>query len=141
MPCCNPDESCGSKQEAAVQAGLGGTLVAILVAKFGPALADLILDLLLKKNPPQGVLPMEGVQAVINFPAFNIKELIATLVTTYGKTMIEALAVSLEKDGSMTSKFVASIIRSSSDQIIDMVLNFLQSPQAVAALTAQLEAA
>lgn len=96
-----------------------------LIERFGPALSEILLDYLTKKSVNNAVLPSADVQG-----AFDVKGLAALFIERFGPALIEKTAEALDQRTDLVSKLAASVLRQHSDQIINMLLEWLKTPEA-----------
>jgi len=100
-----------------------------LVERFGPALSEILLDLLMKKSQ-HGVLPTS--QDTLG--AFDVKGLLVALLERFGPALIEEGAKMLDARTDVLSKLAASILRQYSAQALAWLIQWLYSAAGTQAL-------
>jgi uncharacterized protein YcgL (UPF0745 family) len=92
-----------------------------LMEKFGPALTEILLELLIKKSD-KSLIPSDLTGA------FDTKNLLLLLLDKFGPTIVVKLAEYLEKKEDLFSKLAAMALREYGDELLDMLVNLFNSP-------------
>ncbi len=109
--------------------GLGGAgnVLGWLVERFGPTLAEILLQLLTKKSS-NAALPQQDPMGI-----FDVKSIVVVLLERVGPPLIEQAAVALDARGDLMSKLAANVLREYSDQLLAIVVEWLSTPEGVKA--------
>lgn len=100
---CSDECKAGAERTSAI-ANLGIVSHAEwLIERFGPQIAEALLDFLIDKSKNQGVLP----QTAIFGGLFDGKRLVAMLLEKYGPELLAKLKVELTTKGDVVTKFVS----------------------------------
>lgn len=112
----------------AQQANMQGVSLSWLVERFGPALSEILLELLIKKSV-HGVLPGGPNTATLDaFGGFDIKNLLEMMFEKFGPVLIEKLAAQLDTRTEVWAKVAASALRQYAPQLVQLILDLIKSP-------------
>lgn len=113
-----------SSVAAAKTLGLGSVANVFdwMVERFGPALSDILLDLLLKKSQ-QGALPNMGDL----FGAFDLRKVAEMLLERYGPSVLDSLSAELQAREDLISKFVGEFLAKHRAEAIAWISTWLSS--------------
>lgn len=133
---------CGNKPTAKATAlaqniswGQAGNMLDWLVERFGPALSEVLLDLLTKKSiqgvaadGPPAIPGAAGATATLDaFGGFDVKNLVLILLEKFGPALVEKLADQLDQREDVVSKVAAQVLRQYAPQLVEFVLGFLKT--------------
>ncbi len=110
------------------QADMQGVSLSWLVERFGPALSEILLEILIKKST-HGVLPGGPNTAILDaFGGFDIKSLLEMLFEKFGPALVEKIAVQLDARTEIWAKVAASALRQYAPQLVQLILDLIKSP-------------
>lgn len=115
-----------SAQAAALSLNLG-EFAKMLLDKFGPMLADLLIKLLLEKS-------RQGVLATTHTGPFEVKTFIAMMLDRFGPTLVDQFADQLAAMPDPIAGLASRIIRDCGKHVITEVVDFLNTPAGMAAI-------
>lgn len=102
-----------------------GTLAQQLIDKFGSMLGQLLIEWLIKKSQ----------QSAVAIPAvFDIKAILTSLITNYGPALIDEAVTYLKSQSGFAFTLAATLLEASKQNILDFLINFLDTPEAQAAI-------
>lgn len=95
-----------------------------VVERFGPALSEILLELLMKKSQ-HGIRPT----AQDALGSFDIKNIAVLLLERFGTTVLQKAADALEQRTDLISKLVGNALRQYSQQVLVFVLDWLKTAE------------
>jgi hypothetical protein len=105
-----------------------------LIDKGGPFLAELLLDVMMKRAEPGIKQRLHADSPATTAAGLDMSLLITTLLERFGPQLLSSMADQLETRADTGSRLAAAILRIAGPQLVTLVTNLLRTPEGAAAM-------